>query len=489
MLSFLVNFIHAFIPMALLAGLLVALWPPVNGRRAIRPIVAALACGLLGGGILYFVALHQESVTAARTCLVAAGLLAALLKAGSLLLPGKSSRWAVGSDRGAGLFLASALAAVAAFSFLLAMTEQALSAISVLNTELLLNIGGILSGLLLVVFLIPLTAHLATRSGRGLVSGLFLLSCALRVIPWSADALLGLMRLELVELTSGRLSFVAKVTKYSSVLPYLYLVILAALACLFFARRTPIASPELPETTMAEGRKALRRHQLDRRWFTSALASVGLILAVFLYQDLYASRPPQISTPVELKPAADGLIRIRVDEVADGNLHRFSYVTDDGHVVRFILINRMAGSAGERKKIGVVYDACMLCGDMGYLQEKNEIICIACNVRIFIPSIGKAGGCNPIPFPHQFEGEAIVIDPEELDRGAKYFSQVVAVQVKDPVTGKELSSREAPHRYEYQGRTYFFESLESLEKFQAAPEAYVEPRQSRHFRAQGFQET
>ena len=119
------------------------------------------------------------------------------------------------------------------------------------------------------------------------------------------------------------------------------------------------------------------------------------------------------------------MVRIKIDEVKDGNLHRYSFVTDDGHVVRFFLINRARGG---QSRIGVVYDACMLCGDTVYIQEKNEIICLACNVRIFIPSIGKAGGCNPIPLQHSIEGGEVVIRAVDLDQGTRYFSEVIAIK-------------------------------------------------------------
>lgn len=236
----------------------------------------------------------------------------------------------------------------------------------------------------------------------------------------------------------------------------------------------------------AQRRKARSLVLRELRWFKGALTCVGVIFAVCLYYDLYASRPVKITPPTMMTPDAAGVIKIGIDQVKDGGLHRYAMVTDDGHVVRFFLINR---SLGQGNKIGVVYDACMLCGDMGYIQEKNEVICIACNVRIFRPSIGKAGGCNPIPLVHSIEGNKVVLSVEELDKGAKYFSEVVSRKVKDPVTGKELDSSKAPYRHEYKGRTYFFESEESGDKFQKSPESYVGQQQARYYRVQGFQET
>jgi uncharacterized membrane protein/YHS domain-containing protein len=485
MLSYLVNSVHAFIPVSLLAGLLLALWRPVHERNALRPLLVGLAAGLLAGAVIYPVALRQETVTAARAFLCGGAICAALFNGGALLLAGRGAGNVSRIGLGGALLFTVSMAAAGSFSFLDRVYEQALSATTVLNTELILNIGGILAGAFLLAFLIPLTAHMGAKSGRKIVSGLLLFASLLLVAQWSADLLLALMRLEMVEITSTRLSFVAKTNKYADIIPYLLALLMALLAIVFFARGPAKASHDPAETGNAERRKAGSRLMFERRWFKSALASVALILAVLLYHDLYATRPPKITPPRHLTPDAAGLIRIDIAEVTDGKLHRYAYVTDDGHVVRFFLINRSRGQA----KIGVVYDACMLCGDMGYLQEKNEVICLACNVRIFVPSIGKAGGCNPIPLTHEVEGEQIVVSVEELDKGARYFSQVVSRKVRDPVTGKELESGKAPFRYEYQGRTYFFGSEASWEKFKASPETYVGDRESRYFRVQGYKES
>ena len=482
MLSYLVNSVHAFIPVSLLAGLLLALGRPVHGRNLLRPLLVSLAAGLLAGAVIYPVALRQETVTAARAFLDGGAICAALFNGGILLLAsrraGNLSRLGLGGI----LLFTLSLAAVGSFSFSGRLYEQTLSATTVLNTELILNLGGILTGALLVAFLLPLTAHLGAKSGRKMVSGLLLFASLLLVVHWSAELLLALMRLELVELTSSRLSFVAKTGKYAHAIPYLLTLLLTLLAGISFLRR-PATAP--PAAGPAERRKARSLVIAEMRWFRSALATGAVLFAVLLYHDFYASRPPMITPPQYLIPDAAGLIRIKLTEALDGKLHRYAYITDDGHVVRFFLINRARGEA----RIGVVYDACMLCGDMGYLQEKNEVICLACNVRIFVPSIGKAGGCNPIPLSHTVDGEEVVVSVEELDKGAHYFSQVVSRKVQDPVTGRELESGKAPYRQEYKGRTYFFESEESGEKFRQDPERYVGEQETRYYRVEGFRES
>ncbi len=483
MLVYLVNFIQAFIPMALMTGMLLALAAPAGGRKPYRALAVAIACGLLAGGVIHPVALRQELLTSARAILQGVALLAVLLNAACLLLPPSGGRRGFALvRRGAEIFFITALAAVSAFTYAAFIAEQGISTNSVLNTELILNMAGIVTGVVFIALLIPLTAHISARCGERTVLGMLLFASALVAVQWSADLLLGMMRLGMVELTGTRVSIVAKTGKYANLFPYLQALMVTTLALAFYARRPVVTATELAGMQKAERRKARSGVLRELRWFRATLTSALVVLALLLYHDLYASRPPRISTPLRLTPDAKGQIRVKIDDLADGNLHRYAYVTDDGHVVRFFMINRSGG-----KKIGVVYDACMLCGDMGYLQEKNEVICIACNVRIFIPSIGKAGGCNPIPLPHEIEGGEVVVSALELDKGAKYFSEVVTVKVKDPVTGKELVSRDAPQRYEYKGRTYFFESVETLEKFKASPEKFIGDRESRYFRVQGFQ--
>ncbi|GFO59884.1 hypothetical protein GMST_22090 [Geomonas silvestris] len=486
MLSYFVHFMRAFLPLALVAGMLLPALRRSRTGEAGRRLMGAPAAGLAAGVLTYLVALKLEALTASRATLFGLGLTVALAASAVFLArrrrePGSLACWTA-------LCSQAALAAAAMFSFLAAAGEEALSATAVLNSELILNLGGILIGFLGCAILVPVCAELAERSpSRRLSLGLFLMGLLIAV-PWGADLLLALMRLERIELTSLRLSVVAKVGKYAHLAPYGELAILAALAILIWKGRSLPEHAELAALEPAPRRKTKSLILRETRWLKSALYLCVAIAAVLGFYDLYASRPPRISTPVRLTPDAAGLIRIPMAQVADGKLHRFSHLTDDGHLVRFFLINtRSAGSPGQ-PRIGVVFDACMLCGDMGYLQNKNEIVCIACNVRIFVPSIGKEGGCNPIPLRHEVTGSEIVISARELDKGARYFSEVVSIKVKDPVSGKELINLKAPFREEFKGRIYFFENEKTLEQFRAAPERFAGADPARNFRVQGYRQ-
>ncbi|HAH4862237.1 TPA: DUF2318 domain-containing protein, partial [Escherichia coli] len=123
---------------------------------------------------------------------------------------------------------------------------------------------------------------------------------------------------------------------------------------------------------------------------------------------------------------------------------------------------------------GVVFDACLLCGDQGYVMEGNQVICVACGVHIFIPSIGKAGGCNPVPIENWHNDEKeLVIPGKELATGVNYFSTVMTIKVTDPVDGSTLTNTSADYKYSYGGKTWFFSSEANYERFRETPEQFV----------------
>lgn len=121
-----------------------------------------------------------------------------------------------------------------------------------------------------------------------------------------------------------------------------------------------------------------------------------------------------------------------------------------------------------------VFDACAICGDMGYIKKEGELICISCNVRIFLPSVGKTGGCNPIPLKYDYDGEKITIDVKDVVAGSNYFSQIKDIQVQDPVSKDKIINTQAPFSYSYKGITYYFSNEKNYEEFKKDPMKYVE---------------
>lgn len=482
MVAYLADMIQAFGPPAIVFGLAAPLGRRPPSSSLIRVYALAAIVGLTAGGVVHHLAQVQGFSVATRTGmhLVALGVMP--LAAFALALG------YVGRNRSGFLldFLAPLLIVVfsarGAFAFAGAVADRSLTATSVLNTELILNLAAMMAGTLAIAGLAAVVLRSATAASRAAgwtLAGILGLESGVS----AAISLLGLLQLQAIEVTSARISFVARVGALAPYAVYAELLAVGLLAVVAFARKR---TAETTGSGVVNRRKARAVRLTRRRWLGGAAATASFLIAILLYHDLYASQPPSLSPAAPAQPDGGGRVRIDVETVKDGRLHRYAYVTSDGHRVRFFLINRYDA---DHVKIGVVFDACMICGDDGYIQVGNEVICIACNVRIFVPSIGKAGGCNPIPLPHIVDGGTIAIAAADLEKGAKYFSEVVAIAVEDPVTGAPLINTEAPFRYEFKGRTFFFEDRDSYERFRAAPEDFAGDLASRPYRVQGHQES
>gem|GEM_PF-44829 len=482
---------HALVPLALVAALLPTVAGEATGRRRAATgglLWSFVAAGLVLGAVAALTAAVRATETEVGTVLhsAATGLSALAL----LALPVGLwvGRFGGRLLAGVGLLLTGVLAARGVFEAWAWSMDRSLTATDVINTELIVNCAGIVLGAALVGCLAVVAARVSSLAGRLASAAVLAVVLLAELATGSASALLGLLRLDMVEVTGGRISYVAKVSMADPWVVYMDLALVGALAAVAFLRRSRV--PFLPAGADQSARVTHRSHRaraIGQRGWRVALGSVAaLLLLTISYQDLYASLPPSLSPAQPIEPDAAGEIRVPIDAVKDGILHRYAYIASDGHRVRFFLINRYDP---EHAYIGVVFDACMICGDDGYIQKGDEIICIACNVRIFRPTIGKAGGCNPIPLAHTVEGDTIVITRAALEKGARYFSEVVEIEATDPITGAAVNNLKAPYQYDWGGRTYFFGSKDSYETFRANPEAYTAGDEARSLRVQGHQST
>jgi len=70
---------------------------------------------------------------------------------------------------------------------------------------------------------------------------------------------------------------------------------------------------------------------------------------------------------------------------------------------------RMGGS------VRVCLDACQICGDKGYFEQGGAMVCRNCMSPIVLNSVGRSGGCNPIPVPSRETGGRIVVSTSDLE--------------------------------------------------------------------------
>ncbi|OCS00952.1 Fe-S-containing protein [Campylobacter fetus] len=314
--------------------------------------------------------------------------------------------------------------------------------------------------LLLIYFILRSILSLVCRSVRLLFA---VFSTVILIVDRAGFLTLGLMQNGTIPTYSNTLSIVAKIVYFDSFLPIVFSLFLAVLA-LFSLNRLPkkASYKDIIEFRITN---AARMQGFRNAFFGWLLGAIIVFFSLFYI--LVSSRPPSISTPIIVEPI-NGEFKFDAAALLDGKLHRYAYITDDGHEVRFFLINRFK----DKLAPVAVFDACAICGDMGYIKSGDNLICISCNVRIFLPSVGKAGGCNPIPFEYKYDGKNVTIGLQEIQKGATFFSKIVEKKVVDPVSKKEISNS-SKFNYIYYGRTYFFENGDNQMLFEEKPEIYV----------------
>jgi high-affinity iron transporter len=187
---------------------------------------------------------------------------------------------------------------------------------------------------------------------------------------------------------------------------------LAAMMVLFEARRRqPQALPE----SGAEKRKASWSARRERMWMTAVFASSFIFIVLVTAEFIYAKSVNTLSTATPVS-FTNGAVSIPVAQVSDGDLHRYQ-VREGGTEVRFLLYQKPDG------KVVAVFDACEICGPVGFFKGPNGLVCKNCASPINSQSVGTAGGCNPIPLQSTNNGGAIVIREADLAAHIKVFQR------------------------------------------------------------------
>lgn len=193
---------------------------------------------------------------------------------------------------------------------------------------------------------------------------------------------------------------------------FVTILLLAALMVLFeWRRRSPV-----PVTgSQAEQRKAQWTARRERLWMSSVYATSFVFIVLVTAQFIYAKSTTALSPATEIA-LTDGVARIPLSQVSDGDLHRYS-ATIQGTPVRFLLYQKPDGN------VVATLDACQICGAVGFYHGEGGISCANCAAPINPQAMGQAGGCNPVPLKAERSGDSIVLSQAELATGLHYFKQ------------------------------------------------------------------
>jgi FTR1 family protein len=188
---------------------------------------------------------------------------------------------------------------------------------------------------------------------------------------------------------------------------------MAALMVLFEAKRR---APALDASASpAERRKAEWTARRERLWMGSVYTFSFLLIAMVTLEFVYTKNVSALSPATEVT-FTNGQVTIPLSQVSDGDLHRYQ-AKENGTPVRFWLYQKPDG------KIATVFDACEICGGVGFYKKGNGVICKNCAAPINPQSVGTAGGCNPVPLKAVQTADAIIIQEAEIASGSRMFGQ------------------------------------------------------------------
>jgi high-affinity iron transporter len=311
-----------------------------------------------------------------------------------------------GNDAWFGLF---------AFIFLMVLREGAetvlmLAAVSLNSTELLSFLGTLLG----VIAAIAFGLMFVKGSVRINLQKFFRVTTAIMFLVAAQLVISGLHELSETGVIASSKREMAIIGPIVSNDCFFFVTIfaLAALMVLFDAkRRQPIPDSASP----AERRKARWTARRERLWmgsvYTFSFIFIALVTAEFVYTKSVSALSP--ATEVNF---VNGQVAIPLAKVSDGDLHRFQ-ANENGTEVRFFLYQRPDG------KIATVFDACQICGAVGFFKSGNGVVCKNCAAPINPQSVGVAGGCNPIPLKATLTSDSIIIQEADIAADANVFAK------------------------------------------------------------------
>lgn len=160
----------------------------------------------------------------------------------------------------------------------------------------------------------------------------------------------------------------------------------------------------------AQRRRLLAGHVRQRRQRLAASLLTALVLAAAVYQSRFPAVEYWDPAPIAVTATPAGEILIpetgEVD-LTDGRLHKFIY-RQGVREARFMVLANPAGG------YTVTLDACAICKPQGYGQGEGALLCYYCKTLIPLDTVGKPGGCNPVPVPARSVTDGVRIDVATL---------------------------------------------------------------------------
>ena len=188
----------------------------------------------------------------------------------------------------------------------------------------------------------------------------------------------------------------------------------------------------IPSTHRAE--KIIEKSPSQMRWQLVAGLTTLSIVFFLGFDDVFSSRSETALEPAQPVRLNDGYVHIRLSEVDDGALHRYTLKQDTVNI-RFIVLRTGLNS------FATAFDACRPCYNYGkFYVSGSDIICSQCDAASPISKLSRANhwdgqerdssvigsssedaGCFPISLRSRIEDGQILISAEDLRNKREYF--------------------------------------------------------------------
>jgi high-affinity iron transporter len=400
---------------ALIVGITLAYLTKIGRQELRKTVYAALAAAFLGSiGVAVVISRTHlnEDVFEGWIMLVAAffviTMVIFMMKTGRKMkgeIEGKIGLLA-GNDAWFGLFV---------FIFLMVLREGAetvliLSAVSLNSTELMSFLGTLLG----VVAAIAFGVMFVKGSVRINLQKFFRITTAIMFLVAAQLIISGLHELSesgVLPSSKREMAIIGPIVSNDWFF-FVTIFALAALMILFEAKRR---EPVLVSASPAERRKAAWSARRERMWMISVLTFSFVFIALITAEFVYAKSVSNLSPATEVT-FTNGRVSIPLAQIADGDLHRFQ-AQENGTAIRFWLYQKPDG------KVATVFDACQICGSVGFYKGPNGVVCKNCAAPINPQSVGTAGGCNPVPLKATQTADAVIIEEADVAAGGRMFAQ------------------------------------------------------------------
>jgi len=388
------------------------------GRPDLRRIVyfalgAALVASVAGAVVLSYLPISQDSVEGWVM------LIAAVMVVGMIIFMMRTARKLKGEIESRVGELAGTGSQWGLFAFIFLMvfregveTVAILAGVSLNSTELMSFLGTLMGVGFAVVFGVMFVKGSVRIDLRKFfrVTAVVLFFVAAQLI---ISGMHELSETGFLPPSKREMSLIGPIVRNDFFFPVTMLALVTLMILLEYRRRKPQATVEAVRTK-AEERKIEWTARRERRWAILACSTAFIFIFMVTAEFIYA-KEPAISAATDVA-FTNGKAAISTKDLQQGELRRYS-ATVNNVKVRFLLYRKPDG------KIASIFDACQICGGVGFYKGSSGIICKNCAAPVNPQSVGQPGGCNPIPLQSTQDGDSVVISMTDLAQQVGQFSK------------------------------------------------------------------